>query len=67
MHQQMAVLEWWVCFGSGKRGRLSSWYVDLRCLAARLGHARGADELRLIAAQDELVAPDRRFSAVRLR
>jgi pyridoxine kinase len=30
-------------------------------------HASGADELRLVAAQDELIAPDRHFSAVRLR
>ena len=30
-------------------------------------HASGADELRLVAAQDELLAPDRQFPAVRLR
>jgi pyridoxine kinase len=30
-------------------------------------HASGADELRLVATQDELVAPDRHFPAVRLR
>jgi len=30
-------------------------------------HASGADELRLVAAQDALVAPDRYFAAVRLR
>jgi pyridoxine kinase len=30
-------------------------------------HASGADELRLVAAQDALVAPDRHFAAVRLR
>jgi pyridoxine kinase len=30
-------------------------------------HAAGADELQLVAAQDELVAPDRHFAAVRFR
>jgi pyridoxine kinase len=30
-------------------------------------HASGDDELRLVAAQDELLAPDRHFPAVRLR
>jgi pyridoxine kinase len=30
-------------------------------------HTSGADELRLVAAQDELLAPDRHFPAVRLR
>jgi pyridoxine kinase len=30
-------------------------------------HASGADELRLVAAQEKLVAPDRHFSAVQLR
>ena len=44
---------------SGRSRRSSRW--------SKRTHASGADELQLVAAQDELVAPDRHFPAVRLR